>query len=165
MPERIGHVDHTETEGGNMKVWTLEYVHRHGSDISVHATAESMLEAKLAIAAKWWGEAFGGDAAPDPFTADHADEYFEVMLGFESITESETEVQGLPPEPVTVGTEFSIADLPQEPFNGDADEAAEWLNLKSHKIEDALATAGNTLINDMLYSDFPEWNGDSDATF
>ena len=61
------------------EVWVAVYEHRHGDDIRVFKTRESAEAWRRGVAKEWWSEAFAGEDAPEPFTDEHADRYFEVM--------------------------------------------------------------------------------------
>lgn len=81
-------------KSGPVLVYTLTYSHKHGEDVSVHATEKAAEKAIEDIVDTYWGELFP-DVDPATVPADErVDQYFDAS-GDESCAIEECEVQGL----------------------------------------------------------------------
>lgn len=69
------------------EVHVLEYVHRHGNEITVHVSEDGVTREKAAIARLYWGEIKGADGVPD-VAPDDDDEAARIYFDTQSERES-----------------------------------------------------------------------------
>ncbi len=77
-------------------VWVLEVTHKHGADITVHATERSARETLAAYCLDWWEPLFTEENWVDPETLSEdqvIQQYFEAVDGHESFDIVSAQVQ------------------------------------------------------------------------
>ena len=97
-------------------VYVLTVEHRHGTNVSAHASREHAEAALWEYVTDWWVEAFPNEPLPEPADGNfwpHIDRYFEVHGADEWHNIQQCQIEGLP-EPGPVASSALMAYASEE---------------------------------------------------